>query len=133
MNCPSCGNDIVNANVDGVQVEQCSVCKGLLLEKGKLDALVDPQNKMTELTTVDHDPGIHSDGHPPRKCPHCEKVMKKVNLMDESSEIIYDYCEDHKCFWLDNGEIEKTKRALDGGKNSESNLMYFARFLAFRN
>ena len=129
MNCPSCGSNLVDATVDNVEVEKCSNCKGILLEKGKLDALVDPQEHMTELTTVDHDPGIHSDEHPPRKCPHCDKIMKKVNLMDESSDIIYDYCEECKCFWLDNGEIEKTKKQLENKKDSGPYFMYLTRFL----
>ncbi len=39
MKCPKCGHDLVQRDLEGVNVDQCSFCEGVFLDAGELDAL----------------------------------------------------------------------------------------------
>ncbi len=38
MKCPKCGHDLAERDLEGVTVDQCSFCEGVLLDAGELDA-----------------------------------------------------------------------------------------------
>ncbi len=39
MKCPKCGHDLVQRDLEGVNVDQCSFCEGVFLDAGELDSL----------------------------------------------------------------------------------------------
>ena len=39
MKCPKCGHDLVQCDLEGVSVDQCSFCEGVFLDAGELDSL----------------------------------------------------------------------------------------------
>jgi len=126
MKCPSCDVDLNREPMSHVEVDKCLTCEGIWLEHGELNSLIDQENQMAEFTTIDHDPGIHADSHPPRPCPACGRTMQKVNFLDESSDIIFDYCKECRGFWLDSGEIEKARKFI--ASQQEKNLPVLSPF-----
>ena len=43
MNCPKCHGDMRSYERNGVTVEQCSDCRGLFLDRGELERLVEAE------------------------------------------------------------------------------------------
>jgi uncharacterized protein len=43
MTCPKCGGDMRTYERNGVHVDQCSDCRGLFLDRGELERLVDAE------------------------------------------------------------------------------------------
>ena len=42
--CPKCGSEMRSYERNGVLVDQCTGCKGLFLDRGELERLVDAEN-----------------------------------------------------------------------------------------
>lgn len=43
MNCPKCGETMRNYERSGVTVDQCTGCRGIYLDRGELERLVDAE------------------------------------------------------------------------------------------
>lgn len=112
MRCPTCHTELHEERFKRVKIDRCPTCMGLWLDQGELNRLVDRRDKMVEFMSIDHDSGIHGDSHPKRDCPHCQETMRKVDLLEEESGVIYDYCPNCKGFWLDQDEVARTKHYL---------------------
>ena len=40
LKCPKCGNDMKAENIEGIELERCSVCTGAFFDHGELEALL---------------------------------------------------------------------------------------------
>jgi Zn-finger nucleic acid-binding protein len=40
LTCPKCGGEMRNYERNGVQVDQCSECRGIFLDRGELERLI---------------------------------------------------------------------------------------------
>ena len=43
MTCPKCGGDMRRYERNGVDIDQCSECRGIFLDRGELERLVDAE------------------------------------------------------------------------------------------
>ena len=111
MQCPDCKQALDTETVNKVEIDRCSGCSGIWLDKGELDKLVDARDRMTEFNTLEYDSGVHGDQHPKRSCPKCRQTMQKVDLAKDSG-IIFDYCKACQGFWLDKGELAQTRKYM---------------------
>ncbi|HEX5929426.1 MAG TPA: zf-TFIIB domain-containing protein [Solirubrobacterales bacterium] len=59
MNCPKCEAEMRSYERNGVTVDQCSGCRGIFLDRGELERLVDAEGSYYE-----------SDSAPPREERH---------------------------------------------------------------
>lgn len=41
MNCPSCGTGLVVSDRQGIEIDYCPSCRGVWLDRGELDKIVD--------------------------------------------------------------------------------------------
>jgi Zn-finger nucleic acid-binding protein len=44
MTCPKCHGELRQYERGGVTVDQCSECRGIFLDRGELDRLIDAEN-----------------------------------------------------------------------------------------
>jgi Zn-finger nucleic acid-binding protein len=44
LTCPKCTSDMRSYERNGVTVDQCTACKGIFLDRGELDRLVDAES-----------------------------------------------------------------------------------------
>ena len=59
MNCPICNVTLLMAEKQGVEIDYCPQCRGIWLEKGKLDKIIEKMN-----TSSSHGNGGYvSDSH----------------------------------------------------------------------
>jgi uncharacterized protein len=48
MSCPKCGSEMRNYERNGVTVDQCTGCRGIFLDRGELEHLIDAENSHYE-------------------------------------------------------------------------------------
>ncbi len=103
MNCPRCDEGLAAESQAGLELDRCSTCGGVWLDKGEDEALTRPEEK----ALAEHVAGLDSwagvDDSPLIRCPRCAGVMKRE--IYAASRVEIDRCD---CgVWLDKGELEK--------------------------
>jgi Zn-finger nucleic acid-binding protein len=48
LSCPKCGSEMRNYERNGVTVDQCAGCRGIFLDRGELEHLIDAENSHYE-------------------------------------------------------------------------------------
>jgi uncharacterized protein len=48
LTCPKCGGEMRNYERNGVQVDQCTECRGIFLDRGELERLTEAENTFYE-------------------------------------------------------------------------------------
>jgi uncharacterized protein len=67
--CPKCQGTMRTYERNGVHVDQCSECRGIFLDRGELERLVDAENAWhggpaAAPSQADQQPGYQQSGHP---------------------------------------------------------------------
>ena len=131
MKCPVDGKDLEVQNYEtAIQVDACSCCGGIWLDKGELEAIqktierdyseiLEELNKEkllheiagTKIDYVSTDAILLSDtGLPPetthRHCPKCDASMIRSFYRPDNAVVI-DTCPNEHGIWLDAGELRK--------------------------
>jgi hypothetical protein len=53
MTCPKCASTMVSFERNGVTVEQCTGCRGVFLDRGELEQLIDAESRYIASGSVD--------------------------------------------------------------------------------
>jgi Zn-finger nucleic acid-binding protein len=100
MKCPSCKSDMIILELNKVEIDYCTNCKGIWLDAGELELLYHNTNSkiVNELFSK-------SENNPELKikCPVCGKKMDKVDF--KQTGIILDSCKNNHGLWFDKGEL----------------------------
>jgi len=75
MKCPSCTNvDLSMSERQGIEIDYCPTCRGVWLDRGELDKVIERSTKMPESSVSGHrEP--HYDKH--------QKQYKRKSLLHE--------------------------------------------------
>ena len=112
--CPNCDVLLQTHLIDEnrrLYIEQCRHCKGIFLDFGELEEIMEREIRKTErydlkrLHEVQNNPLIREREVRYKKCPECKKVMLRINYKGRSGVII-DRCKEHG-YWLDGGELRQ--------------------------
>ncbi|HEV2791887.1 MAG TPA: zf-TFIIB domain-containing protein [Solirubrobacterales bacterium] len=89
LTCPKCGGSMRNYERNGVTVDQCGECRGIFLDRGELDRLIDAESSHYEREYSDrgyedrpprdHDERREQKSHKPKKS---KKKSFLENLME---------------------------------------------------
>lgn len=102
MNCPICEEPMVVLELHQIEVDHCLTCKGVWLDTGELELLLEGAfNRDRLLETFDKDPKTTEKKI---RCPICSKKMTKM-LCGEFSKICIDSCPNNDGVWFDKGEL----------------------------
>jgi Zn-finger nucleic acid-binding protein len=103
MNCPACKNAMITMELCDVEIDYCTGCKGIWLDKGELELLLGNGEKSRELissfaasTRIDE---IQ------RRCPICDKKMEKITVGVGPNLVLLDRCTKGDGLWFDGGEL----------------------------
>lgn len=103
MNCPICKDKpMITLELNEVEVDYCLECKGIWLDEGELETLLDSTALAIEL--LDSFQKTTSD-EMLRRCPICLKKMKKISVGDSKNLVIIDKCPKNHGLWFDKGEL----------------------------
>lgn len=117
MNCPKCKSMLEPQQRAHVTVDVCAQCRGMWLEAGELEELLDsdwPESGSASL--VPTPPGVDLLKG---RCPSCEGTGKLVKVRPpECSRVLIDMCKVCHGVWLDAAELELLKRDLEPSNNT---------------
>lgn len=109
--CIACGTVLRDAYAAGHRFEQCPTCRGQWVEENQLACMYNdlaplsrPEFLPTEIREPDPAGGAPE---PMRRCLECDKVMRRVLLLETTVH----RCEDHGV-WFDAHELEDVLRAV---------------------
>ena len=101
MNCPACKNSMVILELNQVEIDFCTACKGIWFDNGELELMFseDDQKEIAKSFSVKDNLSEEK-----RRCPICKKKMNKVEF--EKTGIILDCCVNDHGLWFDSGELK---------------------------
>jgi len=85
MNCPKCESEMRSYERNGVTVDQCTGCRGIFLDRGELERLIDAESSFYEGQPAEstREDGDEKGGAKPRKS---KKKSFLENLMELGGE-----------------------------------------------
>lgn len=102
MNCPTCGQAMIVLEVEQIEVDYCTGCRGIWLDAGELELLLEGTG---EANTLLQSLAAAQSEEEKRKCPICHKKMDKVRAGGATDVI--DRCPRNHGLWFDRGELQK--------------------------
>jgi len=116
MDCPVCKNAMITLELADVEIDLCIDCGGIWLDAGELELLLGEPEKATQL--LDSFKIDSECTEKPRKCPICDKKMKKIIVGTSKPALLIDKCRKGDGLWFDKGEL---KDILDRAQLDEDN------------
>ena len=118
MNCPACKNPMVILELNQVEIDFCSACKGIWLDRGELDLIFSSSEKkeIAKLFSVKNNLDEIK-----RRCPVCKKKMDKVEF--ENTGIIIDRCSEDHGVWFDSGELKSILKSAEEENSKIINML----------
>ena len=118
MNCPACKNSMVILELNQVEIDYCTSCKGIWLDRGELDLIFSSSEKkeIAKLFSVKNNLDEIK-----RRCPICKKKMDKVEF--ENTGIIIDRCSDDHGVWFDSGELKSILKTAEEQNSRIINML----------
>jgi hypothetical protein len=119
MLCPVCNLETIILELDQVEVDYCRACKGMWLDPGELELLLE----MAKAQTGPLHRAISSGGHKvagqKRRCPVCRKKMLQVEIAGPPG-VVVDRCRRGHGLWLDDRELGQLIESAGGHPESEA-------------
>ena len=64
LTCPKCHGDMRSYERSGMHVDQCAECRGIFLDRGELERLIDAENSWADRVTAQPGPPAASPSQP---------------------------------------------------------------------
>jgi Zn-finger nucleic acid-binding protein len=101
-NCPKCRREpLVNETYEGVEIERCPVCKGMLFDHGELEALLGKNLGGTADTFAFSPTSDVMD----QVAAHCDRCGQGMTPCMGPAEVRLDWCSTCGSVFLDQGEL----------------------------
>ncbi len=103
MDCPVCKNAMITLELEDVEIDHCINCGGIWLDAGELELLLGAPARARDLLDsfkIDSEPAEKL-----RKCPICDKKMRKVIVGSSKPTLLIDKCRKGDGLWFDKGEL----------------------------
>jgi Zn-finger nucleic acid-binding protein len=109
---------MVILELNQVEIDYCSACKGIWLDNGELELIFSNSNQkeISKSFTVKKD-----FDEAKRRCPICKKKMEKVEF--ENTGIILDRCTNNHGLWFDSGELKSILKSAEENNNKMIDLL----------
>lgn len=87
MKCPKCDIFLVIADRQGIEIDYCPQCRGVWLDRGELDKIIERNNAYDTRDKKDHDDDRHEykprEGYEDRPYGDRHKPYKKKSLLGD--------------------------------------------------
>jgi Zn-finger nucleic acid-binding protein len=109
--CPRCSDVLDRLSASGIEVDVCSSCAGIWLDKGELAVLKVSGSffEMLRLKPAGRRKAPPSSAAVTLSCPACPGTLSAFPLVD----VAIDICGSCQGLWLDKGELDVALKALD--------------------
>jgi len=100
--CPVCGEALAVVGFKDIEMDLCYPCRGVWLDKGELEQLLDKAPRAGEL--VKSRKRFSRSVEKPRPCPECGAAMTKSTI-GLDTPVVVDHCPAGHGEWFDRGEL----------------------------
>lgn len=109
MNCPKCSGAPLEEKraAEDLIVDLCAACGGAWLDRGEIYRFVTRPAELQKQLEKAY-PKAAASGH---SCPRCRKGMARASL--PGSGIEFEVCPDCGGTWMDRGELQSLRKALE--------------------
>ena len=114
IKCPSCQKPMHRVDIGATPMLECRECDGIWVDGTTFETLC--ANKEAQAAVIHQlaeRPTPHAGRVKYRPCPHCAKMMNRVNF-GRISGVVVDVCKGHGTY-LDAGELHAIVRFVHGG------------------
>ena len=118
MNCPVCKDPMIVLELEQVEIDYCTNCKGIWLDSGELELLL--ENEQERKNLFESFKEDLSNKEKSYSCPICGKRMSKV-FVGEQNQVLIDKCRKNHGFWFDQGELKSVIE--NASKNKENKVI----------
>ncbi len=94
---------MITLELQDVEIDYCTDCGGIWLDAGELELLLGELEKAKQL--LDSFKIDSKSAEKIRKCPICDKKMKKVIVGSSKPILLIDKCRKSDGLWFDKGEL----------------------------
>ena len=124
--CPRCHKAMLILEFKGVAVDFCHGCRGLWLDAGELELLL-------ERTGADgHDPLLKfqkHQGHRPKGrkslCPRCDHRMREISVEGSAGQkVVVDHCTHGHGLWFDATELQRLLALFPPGSGANKTVEF---------
>jgi hypothetical protein len=119
MLCPVCKVETIILEIEQVEVDYCRKCKGLWLDPGELELLLDKAHADTGPIHRAIHSGGRKVGGQKRRCPRCRRKMLQVEI-EGPPRVVVDRCHYGHGVWLDDRELGQLIEGTGGSPESEA-------------
>lgn len=102
MDCPVCKTPMIVFELEQVETDYCTECRGIWLDAGELEILLENAEQTQQLLNS-FQPARTDEAL--RPCPICRKSMHKVFVGHGDKTVIIDSCPKSHGLWFDRGEL----------------------------
>lgn len=113
MICPVCKKDMIDVEYNRIELDYCTVCKGVWFDTEELELLIESMGMEESGLAVDNiaaSPEAETT-EKLRKCPICRMKMGKAHIGHEP-RILIDVCRRGDGLWFDGGEVGQLMKQL---------------------
>jgi Zn-finger nucleic acid-binding protein len=106
---------MITMELQDAEIDYCTGCKGIWLDRGELEMLLGNGGKSKEL--INSFIASPQTNEIQRKCPICDKKMEKITAGEGAAPVLLDRCIKGDGLWFDGGELNTIiqKAKLDEG------------------
>jgi Zn-finger nucleic acid-binding protein len=118
LRCPRCRAEMNAVTVGNTALAECARCGGVWADQSAFDQIRADQERQSAVLGMAADPPEAGAGADPElvryvPCPHCGKLMNRVNFA-RCSGVIVDSCKAHGT-WFDRDELRRIVEFIRGG------------------
>jgi len=95
---------MITLELADVEIDHCTECGGIWLDAGELELLLGEPEKAKQL--LDSFKVDSTSTEKPRKCPICDKKMRKIIAGSSEPTLLIDKCRRGDGLWFDKGELQ---------------------------
>ncbi len=117
--CPKCASPTLQPfrSSENVEVDFCSSCKGIWLEKGETAAYVELSADIPDLATA-----LRTARETRHACPDCAGSTLVEIRYSPKHDLLVDYCRKCGGVWLDAGELDKLETVSAAAESAAKKL-----------
>ncbi|MDD5397592.1 MAG: zf-TFIIB domain-containing protein [Dehalococcoidia bacterium] len=129
MKCPVCQISTTAVEFDKIELDYCSVCRGIWFDSGELELLMDTLTRGAArdlITSLTQKPAQNISERS-RKCPICRRKMRKIDI-GSGRQLLIDVCNYSHGLWFDGGEAGALIEQLKIDQPDTADPLYQALF-----
>jgi Zn-finger nucleic acid-binding protein len=107
--CPKCDVPLFVLHFKDIEIDFCDRCKGLWLDAGELEALLQQTGANTHdpLLKFQQQTGTQPSGHP-HYCPRCDVALREIQVEQaRTPRLTLDKCPRGHGLWFDADELQQ--------------------------